>query len=317
MGTDRTPKVSYEAYFRTAGTEIDHSKPDESRATEHLRALRQVATDNGASPQRFDDQLQQIGWAAADAEPHDGPFPLLIFAPGRGAPAFQNTVLCEYLASHGFVVAATPSFGPGARSMPATVAGIEAQVADLAFVARLLEGAPNVDAGRLGLIGYSLGGTAVLVHAMRNEHIGAVAALDSNMMVKTGHQLARQVPGYAPQAIRSPTMLMIANGREWAERDTSFYDEVQGADAWMLRFNDFLHGDFASTIIRFILETRPDDIDRDIDRIRLGYALMCRYLANFFASALDVGDGSRSLIPALDGASDGIMTIEHRARSTR
>jgi hypothetical protein len=79
----------------------------------------------------------------------------------------------------------------------------------------------------------------------------------------------------------------------------------------MLRFNDFLHGDFASTIIRFMLETRRDDVDRDVDRIRIGYAGMCRYLGAFFSAALATDGGERISLPVLDGFPDGIVTIDH------
>ena len=310
IADDRAP-VSYRAYLRTAGTEVDHSEPDEARATEHLLMVRELAVEAGASVQSFDRQLRRSGWAVRDAEPEDGPFPLLIYAPGSGAPAFQNTVLCEYLASHGFIVAASPSFGPDSRAMPSTVAGVEAQVGDLAFVARVLEGAPNVEAQRVGLIGYSFGGLAVLLHAMSDERVGAVAALDPTLMVKKGHRLAREVPGYAPEALRAPIILMIANARQWPERDTGFFDEIPGTDASLLRFNDFLHGDFASIIIQLMLETRP--VDRDLDRIRLGYAAMCRTLEAFFRAALE----PQGLIPvpAVVGVPDGAVTIEHRTRS--
>lgn len=49
-----------------------------------------------------------------DAELHDGAFPLLIFSHGNGGFRHQNTFQCEYLASHGYVVAAADHTGNAA-----------------------------------------------------------------------------------------------------------------------------------------------------------------------------------------------------------
>ena len=56
--------------------------------------------------------------AMRDARPAPGKFPVLISAPGQGYPAFDNSVMAEFLASHGFVVVASPSVGPEGRDMP-------------------------------------------------------------------------------------------------------------------------------------------------------------------------------------------------------
>lgn len=170
-------------------------------------------------------------------------------APGRGAKAFQNTVLCEYLAAHGSVVAAS----------------------------RALDELPHVDASRVGLIGYSWGGLAVPLAAMgEDETIGAVIALDPTIMVKSGHRLATSWPGYDPSAIRAPVMLPIAAAKQWKERDFGFFEETQ-----------------------------PDRTQDDIDRIRIGYAALCRYVESFLAAHLE-GDPEDNDIPG------GVITVERR-----
>lgn len=73
-----------------------------------------------------------------------------------------------------------------------------------------------------------------------------------------------------------------------------------------------MHGCSASTIIQFMLETRSDDVDRDVDRIRLGYATMCRYVETFVSAALKEEGGSRELVPVVPGVPDGVVTIERR-----
>ena len=50
-------------------------------------------------------------WAIRDATPETGRFPVVIYSPGQSSVAWDNADLCEYLASHGYVVVASPSMG--------------------------------------------------------------------------------------------------------------------------------------------------------------------------------------------------------------
>ena len=47
-------------------------------------------------------------WARRDARMAEGHYPVLIYAPGQSSISWENADLCEYLASHGYVVLATP-----------------------------------------------------------------------------------------------------------------------------------------------------------------------------------------------------------------
>lgn len=52
--------------------------------------------------------------AVRDARIRDGLFPLIVFSHGDGGLRFQNTFLCEHLASHGYIVAAPDHTGNAA-----------------------------------------------------------------------------------------------------------------------------------------------------------------------------------------------------------
>ena len=73
--------------------------------------------------------------AVRDATPAPGRFPVLISAPGQGYPAFDNSVMAEFLASHGFIVIASPSMGPDGRDMPDSALAIDAESRDLEYLA--------------------------------------------------------------------------------------------------------------------------------------------------------------------------------------
>lgn len=312
--------LTYEEYFRLAATQSDVGRPTPAQRQEHLVEVRRTALEEGADPARFDALLRLETHARPDARPAPGRHPVVAFAPGLGAPAFQNTVFCEYLASHGFVVAASPSVGPASPAMPRTVAGLEAQIADIRLGLDAVGRLEVADPARTGLIGYSWGGLAVLLAAMRPEPVKAVAALDPTVIVKAGHQLARDAPGYHPGRLRAPTLLLVSAGKPSKERDLSFFDEITGAEAWMFGLGAFTHGDFASTIVHFFLATKPNHGGRDLARVTLGYTTTCRYLLAFLNAHLRSDRAARALLeaaPAEAGIPDGVFTIRrHRPAAT-
>lgn len=82
-------------YAHLAGTEISLHAPGQSnRWNSMLAASSSVAL-----------------WAVADAPFAEGRFPVVIYAPSGSSVSWENADLCEYLASHGYVVLASPSMG--------------------------------------------------------------------------------------------------------------------------------------------------------------------------------------------------------------
>jgi dienelactone hydrolase len=122
--------------------------------------------------------LGQPGPVARPNAPPDtaaGPFPLVVFAPGSGgSPAGFGTLLGSW-AEAGYIVAApefplTGSHAPGNSQITDYVN----QPADVSFVIDQMLRAPPaelvglVDGGRVGLAGYSLGGSTALAAAFNS-----------------------------------------------------------------------------------------------------------------------------------------------------
>ncbi|MGB2671539.1 MAG: hypothetical protein WAO11_12545, partial [Candidatus Acidiferrum sp.] len=103
-------------YVALADTEISFSAPDQ----EHNKWLTRLKSS-------FDVPL----WAVRDAKMAEGHYPVLMYAPSDSSIAWDNADLCEYLASHGYVVLASPSMGASTRDMTDDLAGIDAQALDI------------------------------------------------------------------------------------------------------------------------------------------------------------------------------------------
>ena len=137
-------------------------------------------------------------YASASAKALDGEFPLVLVAQGNGQDVFDQVVLCEYLASHGFVVATTPS--PMIRT-PMTndnqvgqMAAIQAT--QLSIAIHTVSTAHKIDANRIGLVGHSFGARAALLLAMNNPKIKAIVSLDGGIGTATAAESFRKAPSF-------------------------------------------------------------------------------------------------------------------------
>jgi len=62
-----------------------------------------------------------------------GNFPLILYGSSQSSSGTDNVILCEQLASHGYIVASVASKGAYSRQMPFNNEGAEAQTRDLEF----------------------------------------------------------------------------------------------------------------------------------------------------------------------------------------
>jgi pimeloyl-ACP methyl ester carboxylesterase len=131
----------------------------------------------------------QSTWSTRDAVTHPGRFPVIIYAPSLNAPAFENIELCEYLATYGFVVLASPSMGASSRTMTVDFAGASAQARDISFLINFAKTLPDSNLSALALIGYSWGSTAILIEAAKDPRVRALVALDGSFRYSTDPSL--------------------------------------------------------------------------------------------------------------------------------
>jgi tetratricopeptide (TPR) repeat protein len=148
----------------------------------------------------FSDHL----WAVRDAPIAAGHFPVIIYAPSFSAAPWENADLCEYLASHGYVVLASPNMGATTRAMTGDVPGIEAQARDISFLIGYASTLPDVDTSEVAVGGFSWGGISNLFAASRDNRIKALFALDGSMRYFPG--LIKESGYVRPDQMRLPLL---------------------------------------------------------------------------------------------------------------
>ena len=110
-------------------------------------------------------------WALRDAKPAKGHYPVLIYAPSDSSVSWENADLCEYLASHGYVVLASPSMGVSTRDMTDDLDGINAQARDISFLITYAKSLPDTDLSEVAVVSWSWGGVSSLFAAARDPRI--------------------------------------------------------------------------------------------------------------------------------------------------
>lgn len=124
--------------------------------------------------QQFDAHLKKPIPVYRDATPVDGKFPLVIYHAGLGGTLNDNTLLCEYLASHGFVVM-TGAFQSNDYKDMDLDWDLERSTKDLDFMLNKVTNLSFIDFTKIAAIGHSYGAQAVLGY--RTEDFSPVSWL--------------------------------------------------------------------------------------------------------------------------------------------
>lgn len=231
-----------------------------------------------------------------DAQPSDGAaaaadkkFPVIVLGQGLYYESpVTHTILCEYLASQGFIVATTALAGAHSPFVKLDAVDLEAAVRDLEFVIGRARQFSNADREKLAVIGFDMGGLAASLLAMRNADIDAVVSLDSGIVAEHNLRLVKQMPDYDPVRLRVPLLHFSHPLSEIEARgireDTSFLDAARYSERLVVRLAQFRHADFTS---RSLIETQAAKMQDELSvRRRRGFEQVARYVLAFLNANL-------------------------------
>jgi dienelactone hydrolase len=297
-------------YAQLSRSEIHFDRPDKSNAwTTKLAAYANVAL-----------------LAKMDATMAAGRFPLVVYAPGQSSVAWDNADICEYLASHGYVVVASPSLGKSTRDADDNLDDIEAEATDISFLISYASTLVDVDPSKVAVAGWSWGGISNLFAASGDNRIKALIAFDGSMRYYPG--LIKQSGKINPERMTIP-LLFFTRGNlsleDWNRYATaqnegpSVLNAWTGGDLWTIHMLGMSHPQFSSMYQRASSQQKFDDNrmdDYDRHDVNVSYAWVARYTLGFLNAYLKSDAGELAFLKAItveNGVPKHFLTVDFRA----
>ena len=265
-------------------------------------------------------------WAVRDAKPAKGQYPVLIYAPSGSSVSWENADLCEYLASFGYVVLASPSMGVSTRDMTDDLDGINAQAGDISFLITYARSLPDTDLSEVGVVSWSWGGISSLFASARDPRIDALAGMDGSMRYYPG--LVKRAGDVHPERMTMPLLCFTRNASlEDLEHDDAPPADKVGPNV----LNTWIHGDlltvnmlgmahpeFSSMFQRMesaqrFAENQVADYDRE--DANTSYAWVALYTLNFLNAYLKRDASAKAFLertPAENGVPKHFIGIVFR-----
>jgi len=311
--------MRYADYLDLSGSEDDFTRTPDEQAAAVAEGMNWFVPAK-MSAEQVTWEKAQVMWAVKDAVLLAQRFPVVIYAPSFNASAFENADLCEYLASHGYVVIASPSFGAHSRAMTDDLEGVEAQVDDIEFLIGYVQSLPYADTSRIAVAGYSWGGVANVFAAAKDDRITALVGLDGG--IRYVGKLIAEAKYVVPQRLTAPYLYLRSPAptpEEIAERKTDVSDDLPArmkySDIYDVTFASLVHYHFASEHLRF-LDTGDKAVfpgTYSLTDISRAYGLVARYTLNFLDAELKNDIQAREFVKRVPrGISDKRVRIEVR-----
>jgi pimeloyl-ACP methyl ester carboxylesterase len=180
-------------------------------------------------------------WAVRDAKPAEGHYPVLIYAPSDSSVSWENADLCEYLASHGYVILASPSMGVSTRDMTEDLDGINAQARDISFLLTYAKTLADTDLSEVAVVSWSWGGASSLFAAARDPRIDALVSMDGSMRYYPG--LVRMAGDVHPEQMTIPLLFFTRGDPNVLEDIEKYHDGPLAYIVGPNVLNAWIHGD--------------------------------------------------------------------------
>jgi hypothetical protein len=246
--------------------------------------------------QLLDEFLDSPTASRRDAPPAAGKFPLVIYHAGFGSSFEDNAVLCEFLASHGFVVLGSAFQEPSGKSF--NVDGQVTSGRDMDFLIDYARQQPNVDWQHIGVVGHSGGAHAALqFRAQPSSVVDALVSLDTTQdyysTADPRWQRMTTTVGDNRKNFTGP-LLIVANPHAFF----SMCDSLDSSRRHYLTIKDLEHNDFISQgCLQNELRLKPgyagdpaEKADADIKAhaaaVRQDYEALCVYVLRFLEAEL-------------------------------
>jgi dienelactone hydrolase len=300
--------MPYGRYVELVATE-ENFDADSAQKTATLKTLLEPYKD------KYDIERGLPTHALPQAKPAPGSFPVVVYAPSFSSSAFENSDLCEYLASHGYLVLASPDMGQRSRAMTDDIIGIQTQAADIEFLIGYLHNIPQADASRIAVAGFSWGGISNVFAQLQDDRITALVCLDGTIHY---NDVLKDAKSVAASRVTAPLLYLANRGfvptEEWTPLPSSgFLANIKYSDFHFVRFAGMQHQDFSSMFFRFFPDTHFTDYTAA--EVSESYSWMARYVLHFLNAYIKNDGAAREFLrnsPDKNGVPRHLLVTQSR-----
>ncbi|WP_212590385.1 dienelactone hydrolase family protein [Hymenobacter gelipurpurascens] len=307
--------IRYADYLRTEATDENFTRTDAETDAFLANKLQWVAARVGQKQaQKLFDQRM---WAVRNAATAAGKFPVVIYAAGGGSTAHDAADLCEYLASHGYVVLASRSLGTHTSLMNFDQEGLDSQARDMAFLLSYAQSLPQTDMAHVAAAGWSWGGLANALAASQDSRIQALVSFDGTQYRDNTKAVSRTqltVPWLYVQ--RRPESVRELSANEM-ETSSMLLNEAKYADLYHVVMNPMEHLDFSTVALRVAQPEHFMEYSRA--EVEAAYHWTCRYTLEFLNATLKIAPAGQQFLnrtPAQNGVPAHMARVYHLPAQT-
>jgi hypothetical protein len=307
------PALTLADYADALAYTADPASLDDARRTaaraRFIGSIPELGGDRALAEREQARLLALAGRARHHAPPAPGTFPVVLF-PEYYAPA-SNSVLAEYLASHGFVVVSPPMLSWkevtwGGGNPP----NFESYVADLQFALGALREFAPADRTRIAAMGVGISANAVAALQMRNPLVRLHVSLDGGLISPTEDATLKRTPYFDVTAMQAPMLFL------WSPHPSlipALMDQYRYAERLVLHLPGmseyrYLNYGPLDGLIPGLLGPSPGDV-------AAGYAWAARYVRQFLSAHLRGDPAAHEFLagtPEAAGAPAGLVQREVR-----
>lgn len=245
--TARGTPLTYRDYVGLTANQasLDPATSDDAAAA--VARLRRFVTGMGSSEAAFEEWMNMPVAASWDAPRATGRYPVVVIAQGNYHSAYNQAVLGEYLASHGYVVATSPSplvleETPDSTSL---LTRARRQAADIEYIAELMRQWPGADPARLAVVAHSFGARAAFVATMDGTPFRAFVSLDGGIANKLGSDWLAGTPLDSAQ-LRIPLLHIYQDRDSTVQPDFTAIRRWHAADRNLVHVDEMYHPYFTA-----------------------------------------------------------------------
>jgi Chlorophyllase enzyme len=195
----------------------------------------------------FNKLFQMQSHAYRDAPAAPGRFPVVVYHPGAAGSFDENTILCEFLASHGYVVLSS-AYQTSTLHVSNDVDLTSRSIRDMQFLMQAASKLPNVDVTKVAGVGHSAGAQTLMQWIGEVDcPLTAMVSLDTTVEYTprdyAGHKELRQ----ALENMEKPTIpVMLFASAERRPDFTRFDKFLQRAPRYEVAVPYLRHSEYIS-----------------------------------------------------------------------